>query len=295
MDMDNSPLCQRYAPWAAQAALLALVFVFVGPLVVRAQETPQGPLAPPPEHNVRRIPNEAQPETPPALPAEEIIKHFSQKEDEYLAARVRYGYRKTIRIDEFGPDGKPSGQFSMVTEAMRASDGRVFEKKVEQPQSSLHYLELDPEDLATLMRIPAYPLTTSQLVKYDLKYVGNEQVDEIDCYIFQVKPKTLERARALFEGVVWVDSKYLEVVKTYGKWVTELGDMHSPTLPFSMFETYRENVDGKYWLPNYSRSDGTLHLKELGIPIRIIIKWTDFKPFPGAAPAPPTAPAKPQS
>ena len=97
---------------------------------------------------------------------------------------------------------------------------------------------------------------------------------------------------------MWVDAKYLEVVKTYGKWVTDQGDMHSiGELPFSLFETYRENVEGKYWFPNYSRSDDTLNLKGLQIPVRIVIKWTDFKPVPvtpQASTAPtPAAPAKP--
>jgi hypothetical protein len=117
-----------------------------------------------------------------------------------------------------------------------------------------------------------------------LKYLGKEKVDEVDCYIFQVKPKSVERTHPLFDGVIWVDDKYLEVVKTYGKWVTDLGDQHSPTLPFSVFETYRENVDGKYWIPNYTRSEDTLHLKDKDVPIRVIIKWADFKPFEDAAP-----------
>jgi hypothetical protein len=108
----------------------------------------------------------------------------------------------------------------------------------------------------------------------------------------------VERVQALFDGIVWVDDKYLDVVKTYGKWVTELGEMHVVSqLPFSIFETYRENVDGKYWFPDYSRSDDALHLKELEIPVRITIKWTDFKQVASVPPAVPPAsqatPAKP--
>jgi hypothetical protein len=69
--------------------------------------------------------------------------------------------------------------------------------------------------------------------------------------------------------------------------VNDLGDVHSVTdLPFSLFETYRENVDGKYWFPSYSRSDDTLNQKGVQTPVRVVIKWTDFKPIPGAPPAP---------
>jgi hypothetical protein len=256
-----------------------------------AQDTAQGPLAPPPEHRVTRVGNVSEPAAPPSLPEAEIVKHFSQKEDEYIVSRTGYIYRKTIRIQEFGPDGKPSGEFELVTQPGRDVDGKLVEKVVEKPRSTLQHLYLRSEDLEGLQRIPAFPLTSSQLAKYDLKYLGKEQVDEIECYIFQATPRMVERVKAYFDGIVWVDTKYLEVVKTYGRWVTDQGDMRTiPDLPFTLFETYRENVDGKYWFPNYSRSDGILNLKGLEIPVRMVIKWTDFKPLPSAAQAP-TPPA----
>jgi hypothetical protein len=255
---------------------------------VRAQDAPQGPIAPPPEHHVTRVGTESEPEAPPSLPEAEIVKRFSQKEDEYILSRTHYSYRKTIRIQEFGADGQPSGEFVLVTQPGRDAEGKPFEKVVEKPRSTLPHLFLRAEDLDGLQRIPAFPLTTSQLAKYDLKYLGKEQVDEIDCYIFQAKPKGVERVKAYFDGILWVDAKYLEVVKTYGKWVTDQGDVHTiADLPFSLFETYRENVDGKYWFPSYSRADDTLNLKGLEIPVRIVIKWTDFKPVPIAPQAPP--------
>jgi hypothetical protein len=255
----------------------------------RGQDAPRGPIAPPPERHVTRITSDAEPEAPPSLPEAEIIRRFTDKEEKYLQARTNYTYRRTVRIQEFGPGGQPSGEFVVVTLPARDVDGKYFEKVVERPHSSLQHLFLRTEDIEGLQSVPAFPVTAGQLAKYNLKYLGKEQVDEIDCYIFQVRPKAVDRTKAYFDGIVWVDAKYLEVVKTYGKWVTDQGDMHSVAqLPFSLFETYRENVDGKFWFPNYSRSDETLNQKGLEIPVRIVIKWTDFKP---AAAAPATAPA----
>jgi hypothetical protein len=281
----------------ALASMCLMVYALgIGGGITNAQDA-QGPMTPTPsaEHNVKRLGTEPEPPAPPSLPPEEIIRRFSQKEDEFLAARPNYGYRKTIRIDEFGDDGKPAGQFLMVTETMRAPNGQVVTKVVQKPQSTLHYFNLETEDVRELDRIPAFPLTSSQLVKYDLKFIGEEQVDEIDCYIFKVKPKMLDRAHAYLDGLAWVDTKYLEVVKTYGRWVNELGEVRSATLPFTLFETYRENVDGKYWFPNYERSDDTLHLKDVSVPVRLVIKWTDFKVLPAAAPAAPSPTPKPES
>ena len=272
--------------------LAALLFLFAltlsGPSLL-AQDAPQGPIAPPPDHHVIRLGNEPEPPAPPSLPEPEIIRRFSQKEDEYLATRMHFTYKKTIRIEEFGQDGKPSGEFVLVMEPARDADGKLYEKIVQRPQSTMQHFFLRSEDLESLERIPAFPLTTKQLANYNLKYLGKEQVDEVDCYIFQVKPKTVERQKAYFDGIAWVDAKYLEVVKTYGQWMTDLGPMHAiKDLPFALFETYRENVEGKYWFPNYSRSDDTAELKGQQIPVRIVIKWTDFKPLPATPQA--TAP-----
>lgn len=264
---------------------------------VRAQDQASGPLTPPASeaHNVHRVATSDAPAAPPALPPAEIIKAFAEKEDRYARARGGYGYKKTIRLTEYGKDGKPTGEYQVVTAATVDSDGRVYEKTVEKPQNSLRYLEILPGGgLTSLAKMPAYPLVTSQLAKYDLRYVGDEKVDEVDCYIFEAKPRLLERANALFQGVVWVDKQYLEVVKTYGKWVNDLGPVHPQEFPFVNFETYRENVDGKYWFPNYSRSDDFVRLKEEAIPVRLVIKWTDIKPLEAAPradhPAPPVSP-----
>src|SRR5205809_170717 len=256
--------------------LLTLLFSLTpGASPLLAQDAPQGPMAPPPNHHSVRICNEPEPPAPASLPEPEIIRRFSQKEDEYLAMRTHFTYKKTIRIEEFGPDGRPSGEYVLVTQPARAADGKFYEQVVQRPESTLQHFYLRSEDLDGLQRIPAFPLTTAQLANYNLKYLGKEQVDEVNCYIFQVKPKILERQKAHFDGVVWVDWQYVEVVKTY-----------------------RENVQGKYWFPDYSRSDDTLDLKGQQIPVRIVIKWTDFKPLPAApqvaAPAAtPPAPASP--
>jgi hypothetical protein len=281
-------------------ACLALGVLLIAGASLRAQQPPEGPMAPPPEHHVERIGNTSDPGEPPTLPIDQVIKKLTQQEDAYAVARSHYTYRKTIRIQEFGPDGKPAGEYVMVTEPGRDPDGGAVDRVVERPHSTLQYMpELQSEDFEALNRVPAFPLTTSQLAKYDLKYLGKDQVDEISCYIFEVKPRVVERQRGFFKGIVWIDDKYLDVVKSYGSWVNDLGDMKSsPQLPFTLFETYREFVDGKYWFPTYARSDETLHFKDHEVPVRMIVKWSDFKPLVAGTPASPAptgtaSPAKP--
>ena len=273
------------------AAFLLLALLHGGARTCAAQEPKQGPLTPPPKREVTRIPVGGTAEAPP-IPPEEIIRHFVQKEDDFLRARSAYTYRKTVRVQELAEDNKPAGEFQLVTEPAVGSDGKPYERIVQQPPSTLRRLTLAPEDLEIIARMPLFPLTTEQLSKYELTYAGKQPLDELSTYIFRVQPKQRERTRAYFEGVVWVDDRDLLIVKTYGKWVTETGDVASPELPFTMFETYREYTDGKYWFPTYARSDDVLKPKKGEVRIRLTIRWTDYK-LPGSAAAPGADAAKP--
>ena len=39
------------------------------------------------------------------------------------------------------------------------------------------------------------------------------------------------------------------------------------------FETYREQVDGKFWFPTYTIANSTLHFKENDQRIRMTVKY----------------------
>jgi hypothetical protein len=93
-------------------------------------------------------------------------------------------------------------------------------------------------------------------------------------------------------------------VKSYGKLVSEISG-NGTSLPFTMFETYRENFQGKYWLPTYTRSDDFVKgPDDEELPLRLVIRSTDFKPHnqaeegavaaPSAAPVTAPKPAQPQ-
>src|SRR5262249_3710078 len=143
----------RRAVRRAQAAALYAAFgagFLFGGTAVRAQEK-QGPQTPPPEHDVKRVTSD-QPtaEAPPSMPQPLIIKHFAEKEEEYAKARVRYGYKKTIRLTEYGADGNPMGEFAVTSTPIVASDGKLYERVSADAPSTLRTVKLSPEDLNAL-------------------------------------------------------------------------------------------------------------------------------------------------
>jgi hypothetical protein len=272
--MEEDSMIQRSNILAACCAL-ALVLA-AAPASLRAQSA--GPMQPPESTKFPTPPPPSKPE-PPTLPPDEIIRRFAAKEDEMVRAIRGYTFQKDVRIQEIGPDSKPTGQLEIVTQLQITPDGKLSEKPVSRQPSTLHYLDLQRGDSDLLAQTPFFPLTTAMLPKYEITYGGKQPLDELSTYFFTIKPRAVERARAYFSGVVWVDVQDLVIVKIMGKWVTEIGDVTASDLPFTVFETYRQQVDKNLWFPAYSRSDETTRAGDAQVPIRVIVKWSDFTPL----------------
>lgn len=248
---------------------------------VPGQEPRQGPVKPPPGREVKRIPVDSNVEPPP-IPVEEIVRRFTEKEDEFKRAYDQYTYRLKVRVQEFDDDGSPSGEIQMTAEIYSKPDGNRYARVLAETPPTLKRAALTRDDLEELIGIPAFTLPTSELGKYDLTYAGKQQVDEITAYAFRVQPKRLERRVRLFEGVIWVDDRDLEIVKTYGKYVSEVGDA-APAGIFKLFETYREIVDNRYRLPTYTSSEDTVKLQKGTVRVKLTIRASEFKPVADAA------------
>jgi hypothetical protein len=267
------------------------VLLIAGTPSVQAQQP--GPMKPPSSAKPT-VPLTANKPEPPPIPPEEIIQRFAANEDEMVRAILGYGFQKSVRLEEIGPDNKPAGQIEITTQQIVTPEGKRYEKPIRRTQSTLHYLQVERGDAELIASTPLFPLTTSQLPKYNISFEGKQPLDELNAYIFAVKPRSLERAHAYFSGVVWVDVDDLVIVKSIGKWVSEMGDVKSATLPFTVFETYRQQVGKHQWFPAYSRSDEHLPQGSGTVPIRMIIRWTDYVPLANAPAAPAPTPADKQ-
>lgn len=253
----------------------------------------QGPIAPPKMPEVVRIPTNPAPEKAP-IPPDEIVRRFSAQEDAYARALGNYTYRRTVRLEELGPDGRPAGQSEVVSEIVVGDDGSRRQRPVSRSDSTLHVLELEPDALEALGRMATFPFGESQVSDYNFVYQAAEPVDDLTTYVFRVTPKKLDRTHAYFSGLIWVDDHDLAVVRSFGKWVTELGDYTLPDLPFNMYDTERQPVSNKYWMPAYSRSDATVDQKGGNVPVRLVIIWDKYTPLGNAKPSQAPAPAAAQ-
>jgi len=219
----------------------------------------------------------AAPATTGNLNPEEIIQRFAAKESQFRKARESYTYRQNVKIEELDPDGNMTGKYEITSDIIFGPNRQRIEKVVYAPMSTLHNLLLTPEDEQDLRSVQPFVLTSEDVSKYDVQYQGKEQVDEISCYVFDVKPKQMVKGQRYFQGKIWVDDRDLQIVKTYGKGVGILKKNEDNQFP--NFETYREQIDGKYWFPTYTRADDTLHFRTGPQRIRMIVKYQNYKKF----------------
>jgi len=211
------------------------------------------------------------------MPVEQLIDQFIAKETEFSGARGNYTYRQTVKILEYTDSGSVRGKYELVQDIIFTSDGKRNERVVYSPVPTLKNIILTPQDMQDLRDVQPFVMTSDERADYDVRYIGPEQVDEIETYVFAVKPKELAKGERYFEGQIWVDQRDLQIVKTYGNGVGRLKKNEDNQFP--RFETYRDQIDGKYWFPVYTRADDVLHFKSGDQRIRMIIKYEDYKQF----------------
>lgn len=207
----------------------------------------------------------------------EIIVKFAAKEAEFAKARELYTYRQTIRIQEFEASGQARGRFDLVSDIIFSPEGKRTERIVRAPSPTLVLVSMSPEDEQDLRSVQPFVLTTKELPKYQVDYLGKEKLDEIDCYVFAVKPRKLEPGQRYFQGQVWVDDLDLQIVKSYGRATGLLKKGNDQQFP--KFETWREQVDGKFWFPVLTRADDTLVFDTQTVGLKMQVKYEDYKQF----------------
>lgn len=211
---------------------------------------------------------------PPSMPVADVIKKFGEHEREFKLERENYTYTQAFSIQTLDVDGRPDGEYRMTSDIVFTPDGKRYEKVTYAPASTLERILLTPEDMNDLEHVQPFVLTGDDLPKYDVTYVGQQKLDELDTYIFDVGPKKIEKGQRYFQGRIWVDQKDLAIVKSYGKAVPDNKDNKFPK-----FETYRENIEKDYWFPTLTRADDVLHFKEGDIPIRMVVRYSNYKRF----------------
>ncbi|HYE64060.1 MAG TPA: hypothetical protein VD966_00675 [Pyrinomonadaceae bacterium] len=234
---------------------------------------------------------------------EHIIRAFTAKETEFRRALNNYAFKRDAVIQTIGMGGQITGEYRRVSTFTFDDNGNRYEKITFFPMPT--FGGVTPEDLEDLGGVNPFALEAARIDQYNFTYVGKERIDELDLYVFDVSPKVLpdpkKTKERFFKGRIWVDDRDLQIVKSRGKGIPE-----TKINKFPVVETYREQIDGRYWFPTYSYADEELVFDNGDVMhIRLRVKYTDFVLGSGKAkiteidentpePAPPPSPAKPK-
>ena len=287
------PLQEHFPGWRP-VIFLGLAVLLSLPL---AAQDP-GPWTPPPNRTTTAPPPSAPPQSnsapprklhspgdnpithePPSQPVEEVIKHFAEREAEFKRERDNYTYTQTFSIQTIDDDtSRPDGEYRMTSDIIFTPEGKRFEKVTFAPQPTLQRIQMSEQDLDDVRNVQPFVLTTEELPKYNVTYVGRQQVDELSCYVFDVAPKTIEKKQRYFQGRVWVDDKDLQIVMTDGKAVPDIITKNNENV-FPRFRTYRENIEQGFWFPTFTRADDYLHFRSGDVHIRMSVRYSNYKRY----------------
>ena len=254
------PFLSSVAALSVSLLPLMLSGVILFPEVARAQE---GPL------------DKSQPK---GITVDEIVKRFAAKEKEFKEARDQYTYRQDVKVMTLDGD-TPDGKYEQVFDVSFDDKGRRVKNIVFAPQDTLQRIQMTEQDIDDIENRLPFVLTSDEIGEYDILYVGQQKQDELSTYVFDVAPKQIVGKKRYFQGRIWVDDHDYQIVETYGKTVPDIRKKKGQENLFPKFTTWREQIDGTYWFPTYTRAEDTLKFSLGDIKIREIIKYTNYRRF----------------
>src|SRR5499426_794866 len=223
----------------------------------------------------------------PQLPPEEMIRRFTKKESELREIWKEYAYLQESKLQVVGPADTISGEYYQVSEFVFNDAGARIERILKAPPSTLDQagLSMTAEDKNAFINLQPFALTVEDMPNYFVSYVGKEKVDELNTFVFDVIPKVMSNKKELerlrkqkiegkfFQGKIWVDDQDLQIVKTAGKTVPEFKQR------FPKFETYRENIDERFWFPTYTYGDDNLEFEDSRFHVRMVVRYKNYRRF----------------
>ncbi len=174
--------------------------------------------------------------------------------------------------------GTMVGQYREIRDVIFSPADERTEVMIGQPLLTLKNLKLTDEDFADIRNIQPFVLVEELLPLYETKFRGDEKIDDVDCYVLQVRPRQILSGQRLFDGMLWIKKDDFAIVRSEGQAVPQVRSMQQENL-FPRFTTVRQPIDGKHWFPIYTHADDTLAFRTGPQRIRLMIRYSNYKRF----------------
>jgi hypothetical protein len=204
-----------------------------------------------------------------------IVKTFTENEVKFRHALTEYVFNRSATVQTIGMGGQITGVYHRKSFMTFKKSGERFERITYFPMPTIKDIRITQADIEDLGGVNAFALEPAVIPLYNFNFVGKEKIDELNLYVFDIAPKVMPDPKSkarLFSGRIWVDDRDLMIVKSKGKGVPEDKDNKYPVV-----ETWRENIDGKYWFPSLATSDDELLFDSgFAVKLKLRVKYSDY-------------------
>jgi hypothetical protein len=206
----------------------------------------------------------------------EILATTAANGKKLVEALAGYTYYSELTVETVSDADVVTGKYYRFSQVSVDSAGnrqeKIFEDKSTLPKEAL----ISSNAVNNLIRVYRFIITPETLQQYEFNYVGRERVDELDTYVFDVRPKVkmpdpAKSSDRYLKGRVWIDDQDLQVVKVEGEALPEQSAHRTPR-----FETIFQNHD-KYWFPAYTSADDSLRVGRRHTRVIVTARFTGYK------------------
>ena len=128
----------------------------------------------------------------PSIDPQEIIQKFAAREAVFKEARNHYTYTQEIVVQTLDGD-TVDGEFRQIQDITYDDKGARVETVKYAPMDTLKRIMMTKEDFDDFRTRLPFVLTTEDLPKYDIIYVGQQKVDELDTFVFEWHPSIMTK------------------------------------------------------------------------------------------------------
>ena len=206
----------------------------------------------------------------------ETLAIAAEKGKQLLAALRGYTYYAELTIETVSQADIVTGKYYRFSQISFDRDGNRQEKIFDNTSTLPEAVYIGTNAANNLTRVYQFIVSPETLSQYEFNYVGREKIDELNTYVFDVKPKVKlpdpDKSNERFlKGRVWIDDQDLCVVKVAGEALPEQSAHRTPR-----FETYFQNYD-KYWFPAYASADDTVRMRGHSTRVIVKVRFTSYK------------------
>jgi hypothetical protein len=213
-----------------------------------------------------------------ADPPAGLARKAADRETESEKARSNYAYRQLVAVEEMSSRNTLAGHYRETREVIFSPQGERTERVIGRPVNTMVRLRLTEEDFRDIREIQPMLLTRERLWMYTTAYRGEETVQDVPCWVLEVKPRQILEGQRLFEGLIWISQADFSVIQSEGRAVPQVYSKTEENL-FPRFRTIRTKMDNGFWFPAVTVSDDVLPFRTGPLRQKMRIEYSNYQRF----------------